>query len=56
MVGDILQNDLKTFVLEWNEHAIRKNSLSNTPHGCPNDIYDIPSLFGKFFYKNLGLI
>lgn len=44
--GSVLQQDLQEFVQDWNEHPLRKNNRVSSPHGCPNDIYDIPSLYG----------
>ena len=45
--GNLLQRDLDAFVEEWNAHPIRKNRHAPSPHGCPNDIYDMPTLYGK---------
>ena len=49
--GNLLEKDLNSFVSEWNDHPIRKNLQSSSPHGCPNDIYDIPSLNGTISDK-----
>ena len=35
------------FVQDWNEHPIRRNNNAVSPHGRPNDIYDMPSLHGE---------
>ncbi len=55
-IGKMLQEELSEFVHFWNTHRIRKNKLTLTPSGIPNDLYDMPELFGKFsiqftFYK-----
>lgn len=47
--GSLLQKDLDEFVKDWNDHPIRRNRHTPSPHGCPNDIYDMPSLYGKHF-------
>jgi len=33
---------------QWNAHPIRKNRRQETIHGCPDDIYDMPALHGKY--------
>ena len=45
--GALLQADLDAFVEEWNAHPIRKNRHAPSPHGRPNDMYDMPTLYGK---------
>ena len=45
--GGVLQKDLDAFLLDWNVHPIRQNRLASSPHGCPDDIYDMPALYGK---------
>ena len=46
-LGNLLQKDLDEFVTQWNEHPIRKNRQTLSPHGCPIDIYDMPAVYGK---------
>ena len=36
--GSLLEKDLHSFVSEWNDHPIRRNSQASSPHGRPNDI------------------
>ena len=45
--GRVLQKDLDAFVSDWNAHPIRRNRHSSSPHGRPDDIYDMPELYGK---------
>lgn len=46
VIGKLVQQDLDGFVLDWNNHPIRKNLLMQSPHGRPNDMYDMPALYG----------
>ena len=50
MFEKLLQQDIDEFVKDWNMHPIRKNKLSAGPWGRPNDMYDMPTLYGKTFY------
>ncbi len=45
--GYLLQKDLDDFVADWNTHPIRPNSNLASPHGCPSDSYDMPTLHGE---------
>ena len=47
MFGSLLEQDLDAFVTEWNTHPIRPNVNTDSPHGPPDDIYDMPTLHGK---------
>lgn len=45
-LGELLQKDLNLFVADWNSHPIRRNRNTPTsPHGCPDDIYAMPTLY-----------
>ena len=49
-LGELLQKDLNLFVADWNTHPIRRNRNAPTsPHGCPDDIYAMPTLYSKYF-------
>ena len=45
--GTLLRCDMKEFMGDWNNHMIRRNQLSNSPSGRPQDMYDLPELQGK---------
>ena len=45
--GSLLEQDLDAFVTEWNTHPIRPNVNTDSPHGRPDNIYDMPTLHGK---------
>lgn len=42
-----LEEELATFVNDWNSHLIRKNRHSLSPSGVPNEMYELPSMYGK---------
>lgn len=48
--GQLLKQDIDEFVEDWNNHYIRKNRLSISPHGRPNDLYEYPELQGVYSY------
>ena len=41
--GEIVEE----FVQLWNSHTIRLSGLATCPSGQPEDMYDMPELFGK---------
>ena len=43
-----LERDLEEFVDNWNSHLIRRNRLSDCPSGVPNELYQYPTLHGKW--------
>ena len=45
-VEKILEQELHEFQHFWNTHHIQKNRQSASPHGIPNDLYEMPELFG----------
>ena len=42
-----MQRDLQAFVKDWNTHPIRRNPNTDSPHGCPEDNYDMPTVHGN---------
>ncbi len=44
--GELLYQDIKEFVYDWNNHLIRKNKLSTSPSGRPCDLYEMPEFYG----------
>ncbi|XP_065887587.1 uncharacterized protein [Dysidea avara] len=44
--ANLLQKDLDSFAADWNSHPIRKNRRIKSPHGCPDDLFDMPALQG----------
>lgn len=44
--GCLLQQQLNSFVLEWNMHRIRPSNMAEAPCGIPNIIFDFPELKG----------
>ena len=44
----VLKKELEEFVELWNSHTIRRTRLAASPCGRPDDLYDMPMLFGGF--------
>lgn len=42
----LLTKELNDFVALWNSHHIRPVRLSACPSGRPDDMYDMPQIFG----------
>ena len=42
----VLMRELEEFVSLWNSHHIRPTRLAACPSGRPDDMYDMPQLFG----------
>ena len=42
----LLQKELDEFLVYWNSHLIRQSRNTNSPAGYPDDMYDMPELFG----------
>ena len=42
----VLQSDLEEHVHYWNTHHIRPSRLASCPSGRPDDMYDMPQLYG----------
>ena len=45
----VLKKELDEFVLLWNTHHIRPTRLVACPSGRPDDIYELPELFGDMY-------
>ena len=41
-----IRQDLHDFVYYWNSHYIRKTSGASCPAGRPDDLYDMPHIYG----------
>ena len=41
-----LQEELDTFKIYWNSHNIRPSRHSDSPDGYPDDVHDMPELYG----------
>lgn len=46
----LLEKEILEFQTLWNTHPIRRNKKSGTPHGIPDDLYLMPSEFGKVMH------
>ena len=44
--ADVLQKELDGFLEHWNSHPIRPSRNTESPGGFPDDLYDVPELFG----------
>ncbi len=44
---NLLSLELEEFQHQWNTHSIRPVRLANCPSGIPNDLYEMPELFGQ---------
>ena len=42
-----LRRDIEEFVQYWNSHYIRPTSGARCPPGRPDDLYEIPAMYGK---------
>lgn len=43
----ILKKDLHSFMMFWNSHHIRPSRMATCPNGCPDDLFDMPQLYGE---------
>ncbi|KAJ8684555.1 hypothetical protein QAD02_020347 [Eretmocerus hayati] len=43
--GDLLKDEIRTTVKEWNEHTIRRQNNRNVITGKPNELYHLPENF-----------
>ena len=41
-----MEQDIKDFVQDWNTHPIRSNHNVASPCGRPDDMYEVPEMFG----------
>ena len=56
MFGSLLQKDLDAFVVEWNTHPIGPNPNVDSPSGRPDDIYDMPTIYGEVRDKLFNIV
>ena len=48
----ILQAELNSFIVHWNGHRIRTSRKADCPGSYPDDLHDMPEMFGiSSFYK-----
>lgn len=52
----LLEKELDDFVFFWNSHLIRKNKLSQSPSGVPNEMHELPALYGKLSTSYLACL
>lgn len=45
-MAQLLEKELNEFKDSWNNHRMRANHKSALPSGIPNDLYDMPSVYG----------
>ncbi len=50
--GPIIQNELDEFRDDWNNHRIRKSTMSETVHGIPELMYFSPTHYGQLMDKD----
>ena len=43
----VIERELAEFAEHWNTHMIRSNKKASCPSGIPDDLYDMPLLYGK---------
>ncbi len=43
---EVVRREVEEFVTYWNTHHIRYNRAAYCPSGRPDDIFDMPSLYG----------
>ena len=51
----VLERELNEFRDSWNSHTIRKNRNSNGPAGKPEDLYDMPAMYGRFKFMHVRI-
>ena len=51
--GQLIQQELDKFIVNWNHHRIRHSRMAEIPAGVPNVLYQFPELKG--LYIVLGL-
>ena len=44
--GHLIQQQLNSFLFEWNMHRIRPSNMAEAPCGIPNILYNFPELKG----------
>lgn len=42
------------FVHYWNTHLIRKNKQCQTPSGIPDEMHNMPSMYGMVYSTYIG--
>lgn len=42
----VVKTELKEFQADWNSHHLRHNNKSRLPSGRPDDLFDMPELYG----------
>lgn len=54
-ICDVLQAELDDFVQNWNSHPIRQ-SRADCIGGVPEDLYDMPQIYGNDYSTNLTVL
>ena len=47
--GLLLRKSLNDFKDRWNSHRIRTNRVAGCPDGVPEDLYNLPQLYGTMW-------
>ena len=45
-MAHVIESELNDFVRHWNSHQLRANRLTGTPSAIPDDLYEMPRLYG----------
>ena len=45
--GPLIEADIKDFVQDWNTYSIHSNNNTASPCGRPDDMYQVPEMFGE---------
>ncbi len=49
---DLIERELSEFLTTWNTHKMRKTRSANCPGGIPEDLFYLPHLVGKCYFKH----
>ena len=52
----VMKEQVANYMRDFNNHRIRKQRGQYRPHGIVNDIYEVPTAFGKVFAAFLALL
>lgn len=47
----VVRREVEEFVQYWNTHHIRPSFGAAGPSGRPDDLYDMPQLYGKYLFR-----
>ena len=49
----VVRRDLQEFVEYWNTHHIRSSSRAFCPSGRPDDMFDMPQIYGNYLFTGV---